>query len=318
MDFYGLERDFQAAGFFETEQHLQLMKAIRPTLLSGKLAAITGPVGSGKTLFLHRFETILKQEGRLTVARSLSVDKDRTTLATLIAALFYDLSVEKNPKIPTHGEERERALRELIRRGRKPVVLIVDEAHDLHSKTLVGLKRLMEVVADGGGTLAIILAGHPKLRNDLRRPTMEEIGYRSVQFTLDGAIEDRSAYIAWLIGACKAKDAGVASIIDNAATAILAERLRTPLQIEQHLTLAFEHGFRCGEKPVNADVIETVLAQKLDDLEPRLTRHGYSVKNLADQFHAKPAEVRLFLRGALDAERTRELSEQMRVAGLPL
>jgi hypothetical protein len=55
-----------------------------------------------------------------------------------------------------------------------------------------------------------------------------------------------------------------------------------------------------------------------DDLEPRLTRHGYSVKNLADQFHAKPAEVRLFLRGALDAERTRELSEQMRVAGLPL
>jgi type II secretory pathway predicted ATPase ExeA len=137
MDFYGLERDFQAAGFFETEQHHQLMRAIRPTLLSGKLAAITGPVGSGKTLFLHRFEAILKQEGRLTVARSLSVDKDRTTLATLIAALFYDLSPEKNPKIPTHGEERERALRELIRRGRKPVVLIVDEAHDLHSKTAI-------------------------------------------------------------------------------------------------------------------------------------------------------------------------------------
>jgi hypothetical protein len=35
----------------------------------------------------------------------------------------------------------------------------------------------------------------------------------------------------------------------------------------------------------------------------------------ADQFHAKPAEVRLFLRGALDAERTRELSEKMRIAG---
>ncbi len=112
----------------------------------------------------------------MTVACSLSVDKDRTTLSTLIAALFYDLAAETNPKIPTHGEERERALRDLDRRGRKPVVLIVDEAHDLHLKTLVGLKRLMEVVADGG-TLAIILAGHLKLRNDLRRPTMEEIGY---------------------------------------------------------------------------------------------------------------------------------------------
>jgi hypothetical protein len=31
--------------------------------------------------------------------------------------------------------------------------MFVDEAHDLHAKTLTGLKRLMEVVADGGGTL---------------------------------------------------------------------------------------------------------------------------------------------------------------------
>jgi hypothetical protein len=191
-------------------------------------------------------------------------------------------------------------------------VLIVDEAHDLHSKTLVGLKRLMEVVADGGRTLAIILAGRPKLRNDLRRPTMEEIGYRSVRFALDDVIEDRQAYVSWLIGACKAKDVGVASIIDDAASRCSPNGCTPPPQIEQHLTLAFEHGFRCGEKPVTADVIETVLARQLDDLEPRLTRHGYSVKNLADQFHAKPAEVRLFLRGALDAERTRELSEQMR------
>ena len=89
------------------EQHRQLMKAIRPTLLSGKLAAITPPVGQDAVL--ARFEAILDQEGRLTVARSLSVDKDRTTLSTLIAALFYDLSPDKNPKIPTHCEERERA-----------------------------------------------------------------------------------------------------------------------------------------------------------------------------------------------------------------
>jgi hypothetical protein len=109
-----------------------------------------------------------------------------------------------------------------------------------------------------------------------------------------------------------------ASMIDDAAIALLAARLRTPLQIEQHLTPAFEHGLRCREKPVTAELPETVLSRELDDLESRLTRHGYSAKNLSDQFYAKAAEVRLFLRGALDAERTRELSEQMRVAGLPL
>ncbi len=40
-------------------------------------------------------------------------------------------------------------LQELIRKRQKPIALFVDEAHDLHSKTLIGLKRLIEVVQDG-------------------------------------------------------------------------------------------------------------------------------------------------------------------------
>jgi type II secretory pathway predicted ATPase ExeA len=72
-------------------------------------------------------------------------------------------------------------------KGKRPVALFVDEAHDLNGNTLTGLKRLMEVVEDGGGRLSVVLAGHPKLRNDLRRPTMEEIGYRTDIFTLDGS-----------------------------------------------------------------------------------------------------------------------------------
>ena len=54
------------------------------------------------------------------------------------------------------------------------------------------------------------------------------------------------------------------------------------------------------------------------DLEPKLTRHGYDVYNLAEQFNAKPAEIRRFLRSELDAARTRELTDEMRDAGLPI
>ena len=39
---------------------------------------------------------------------------------------------------------------------------------------------------------------------------------------------------------------------------LLAAKLRTPLQIEQHLSLAFEEAFRVGEKPVTVEVIEAV------------------------------------------------------------
>ncbi len=41
----------------------------------------------------------------------IPVDKRRPTLPTLIAALFYDLSTDKEIKIPSIGEKRERELR---------------------------------------------------------------------------------------------------------------------------------------------------------------------------------------------------------------
>ena len=54
-------------------------------------------------------------------------------------------------------------------------------------------------------------------------------------------------------------------------------------------------------------MVETVLSRQLDDLEPRLTRHGYDVRSAADEFRIKPADVRLLLQGQLDPARTREL-----------
>ena len=54
----------------------------------------------GKTTTLRRLFEILEKEGKILVSKSLSVDKDRATLPKLIAALFYDLSTDKEIKIP--------------------------------------------------------------------------------------------------------------------------------------------------------------------------------------------------------------------------
>ena len=318
LEHFRLERDLLMAGYYETDHHRQLIKDVKASILAGRLVAVAGVVGSGKTVLLRRIQDELTREGRVTVSKSLSVDKDRTTIPTLITALFHDLSPDKDPKIPTLGEKRERELQQLVRRGRKPVALFVDEAHDLHGKTLIGLKRLMEVVADGGGMLSVVLVGHPKLRNDLRRPTMEEIGYRSVVFEFDGMAGNQLAYIRWLLARSAGEGIDIGELIETAAVELLASRLKTPLQIEQHLTLAFEEAFRIGDRPVTVQVVESILSRQLDDLEPRLTRHGYSVRSLADQFSVKPAEIRQFLRGELGGVRAQELTQQMQAAGLPL
>jgi type II secretory pathway predicted ATPase ExeA len=318
MEYYSLVRQFRKAGYFETDELKQLFKDIKADIYSGKLIALTGIIGCGKTVTIRRLQESLQQEGKVTVSKSLSVDKERVNLPTLISALFYDLSVEKDVKIPGQGEKRERDLRELFKKGKKPVALFVDEAHDLHSRTLTGLKRLIEMVEDSNNTLSVVLAGHPKLKNDLRRPTMEEIGYRTTVFSLDNLIGNQRQYIEWLLRACLNQETEIEEVMESEALELLATSLRTPLQIEQHLTLAFEAAYQIGEKPVTRAMVESVLSKELDDWEPTLTRHGYNVKTLAEQFGAKPGEFRSLFKGQLEAKRTQELKEQMLAAGLPL
>ena len=97
---------------------------------------------------LRRLQEMLEQEKKVTGSKSLAIDKSRVKLATLVAALFYDLSQQKQVRIPG-DEKRGRDLRELVRKNKRPVALFVDEAHDLNGHTLTGLKRLVEVIEAG-------------------------------------------------------------------------------------------------------------------------------------------------------------------------
>ncbi|ABM40178.1 ExeA-like protein (plasmid) [Polaromonas naphthalenivorans CJ2] len=70
--------------------------------------------------------------------------------------------------------------------------------------------------------------------------------------------------------------------------------------------------------PVTAELVESVLMRKIDDLEPTLTRHGYRVKDLVEQFNAKPAEIKALFANQLDPTRTAELRAELQMAGLPI
>jgi type II secretory pathway predicted ATPase ExeA len=246
------------------------------------------------------------------------VDKHSIKLSTLIAALFYDLSPGKKVRVPTRSEDRERELQELVKKGKRPVALFIDDAHALKDEAITGLKRLMEVIEDDGGSLSVVLAGWPKLSNDLRRPKLEEIGMRTDTFSLDGITGSQREYIQWLLSTCSGHPKASEAIISAEAVDLLASRLRTPLQIEWHLSQAFEAAYQAGESPVGADLVEALLSRHLEDLESTLTRQGYGVKELVQNFDAKPAEVKALFANQLDPIRAGELRDRMRLAGLPI
>ncbi len=68
--------------------------------------------------------------------------------------------------------------------------------------------------------------------------------------------------------------------------------LRNSVPLSGATTLAAGGLLPDGEKLVTAALLESVLSQQLDDLEATLTRHGYRLKDLVEQFDAKPYEIR--------------------------
>ena len=318
MEFFGLEKELDHLGFFETTSQKHLAKELKIAIAQGRLIALSGVVGSGKTTFLQKLMTDLTKSKEVVVSRSLAIESDKVRLVTLITALFYDLSPDKLEKVPSNSEKRERLLLELIQKARLPVALFVDDAHGLHSTTLVSLKKLIELVRSNGERLSVILAGHPKLKNDLRRPTLEEIGGRTQAFSIEGIRGQESKYIEWLLTQAAKDKVKPSDILSSETIEFLAERLSTPLQIEQYLTLAMNEAYQVGLKPITPDFMETILAIGLDELEPNLIRHGYNAKSIARLLNVRPSEVRSFLHNQLSPEKTTEMREQILKIGIPI
>jgi hypothetical protein len=113
-------------------------------------------------------------------------------------------------------------------------------------------------------------------------------------------------------------DDRIEEVITDEAMVYLSAKLSTPLQFETYLTRSCEEGYKVGQKPITVEVIENILAKNIDELEPRLTRHGYNAKVLAEVLNAKPREIRALLRGQLPPGRAQELHHEMLAVGIPL
>ncbi|EPL6177917.1 AAA family ATPase, partial [Klebsiella pneumoniae subsp. pneumoniae] len=64
MEHYGLAQPIDQAGYYETAHHKQLIKDIRGAIHEGRLIAVCGVVGSGKTVTLRRLQQRLREENK--------------------------------------------------------------------------------------------------------------------------------------------------------------------------------------------------------------------------------------------------------------
>lgn len=124
--------------------------------------------------------------------------------------------------------------------------------------------------------------------------------------------------MSWILEQCLEDGVEPSDVFDDAAQEYLAERLSTPLQYAEHLDRAFTDAYRMGADQVTREIVEETISAGLADLDARLDRVGYSPKALADLTDVRPLDIRRFLKGRLDTERTDEFSTLLRKAGLPI
>jgi type II secretory pathway predicted ATPase ExeA len=315
MRHYGLVKEFDKADYFEIGPYQTMLGNIKAAIRSGGIVALTGIVGIGKTVTLRRIQQSIREENKILVSKSLATDKRRVNINTLYTALFADLATKKDGKLPTQPEKRERKLQAMVREINKPIALFIDEAHDLHPRTLVGLKHLIEIVQDVQGVLAIVVVGHPKLANDLRNPTLEEVGARARLFELGTLGTNNSKLIEWLLTNCGKEKSKPYETLTKEAIELLSERLITPLQMSYYLTRALEKGYLVGEKPVSMSTVQSVLSPDLNALEPNLARHGYNFAVLCDRLNVKRQEIKAYLHGHLNPNRSDEINREIHKLG---
>ncbi|HAT1597663.1 TPA: AAA family ATPase [Legionella pneumophila] len=317
MEFFNLKQPLTSAGYYETEQRKKLYKELKFLIQSGGIYALTGMVGAGKTTLLNRIQHELELENKIIVSRSLSTEKNRLNVSTVYLALFYDLTrSDKNFKVPTQGEKRERQLIDLIKKQKKPIALFIDEAHDIHGHTLTALKRIVEIVAYSGCQLSIVLAGHPKLGNSLSTSSIEEIGARTKIFSIDDAMGNMEKYIDWLFKQSLHEKIKVNEVIAPEAALRLAQALITPLQIHKYLSTAMEIAYSAAVKPITEEVINKALAPDLNSMEAQLARIGYQLPSICELLHATPKEVKDFLYGKATSPRKNEFLSAIRSIGV--
>ena len=169
---FGLPADpWGGAPALDTADAIRVGHLVRAAAEAGILVSIHGQRGAGKT------RAVLGALGRINVqlVEPLRLDRERLHLGDIQGAIVRELSDGETPR--HSGEARSGQTRRVLGAAslRGPVVLWIDDAHLLHSSTLKGLKRLLEVRWKGRGPLlGIVLSGQAD-----RTAAVPEVGLRS-------------------------------------------------------------------------------------------------------------------------------------------
>jgi type II secretory pathway predicted ATPase ExeA len=255
---------------FMSEEHRYIEAAMLDAAKHGGFLAIIGEVGSGKSVMRRKVVEQLKKDGDTIVIYPQMIDKTRVNAASICDAIIMDLS-EQKPSMKLEAKTRQ-VHKLLLERAKQNFrsVLIIEEAHDLHTNTLKYLKRFYEMEDGYRKLLGIILVGQTELKNLFNEQAhieMREVIRRIQTAEIKGLNGNTKEYLTMKFRRINAK---VEDIFNDDAFDALTRRLTTkdrqqknishayPLIVNNYAARAMNLAYEMGEKKVTEAVVMAV------------------------------------------------------------
>lgn len=160
------------------ELHCYLANAVG----DGAVAALTGPVGAGKSTAVRAFLAGL-DPGRVEVIYIGFTASDRGLFREMARGLGLAPAYLKGDLVV----QLHTAIEHVWLNKQRQTLLVVDDAHLLSDALLTELRQLLNFQMDSATPLAMVLVGQPALRGRLKEPIHEALAQRTpVRCTLVG------------------------------------------------------------------------------------------------------------------------------------
>jgi len=242
----------------ETADYLKVSRVLGMAIRSPryKIISIIGTRGMGKTWAVDQALGAMDIH-RVDVERS---NRERILIDDIERALIQGLSDETPKRM---GEIRTKQMRRVVGEAvmKKPVVLVIEEAHRLHGQTLRSLKSLLEKDWMGKRNLfTVVLVGQS---DPLRKQGVSETRLRSDSLNLFGLTEEEAAEFA---------KATVGRYFETDAIRCLArlKGARNYLELQEMLITLMGHALISGRKTVTILDVFEIYGGGLKELVKRL------------------------------------------------
>jgi type II secretory pathway predicted ATPase ExeA len=235
---------FMSRDFKEMSDRLERIKDIRG------IGVFTAPPGCGKTFALRCFAKGLNPTLYHTAYICLATVSVTEFYSQLCAALGVDASQRKAAMF----RSIQQRLHAMYKEQRRPLILALDEAHELDARILKDIKMIMNHDYDSVDCFTLILLGEPHLNASLQKPAHEALRQRIViHYNFEGLSPDEtSRYILH-----KLESAGAAASVvgDGVMNAVHGYAHGRPRQIDCLMECALTLAAQRNQTVLDTDTV---------------------------------------------------------------